>query len=171
MIQLKRTERTGEGTSKEKWTRHGIWLNPENETEGRARKTDVFRSIKRMRNSRIFPRSQAEPPSDQCPLLTCALPTVSSRARPQYLPLPDGISESLVKIQRSFWFVAKDQTGFKASFSLCSDHTVHCSIYRSMKSKAESYKFMELKKIPNECTRQLKESFYKDFPIVFSVAF
>lgn len=43
--------------------------------------------------------------------------------------------------------------GFKVSFLLCLDYIVYCSIYRLMKSKVESYKFMELKKIFNECIR------------------
>lgn len=52
----------------------------------------------------------------------------------------------LLRKHKEAWFVAKNQGGFKASFSLFSDHPVPCSIYRSMKSEAESFEVIVLKK-------------------------
>lgn len=47
---------------------------------------------------------------------------------------------NLLRKYKEAWFIAEDQGSFKA------DHTVHCSICGSMKSKAESYTFIVLKK-------------------------
>lgn len=73
-------------------------------------------------------------------------PQSSSCARFRHLLLPDELLVILLRKYKEAWFAAKDQGGFKASFSLCSDHPVPCSIYRSMKSEAESFNFIVLKK-------------------------
>lgn len=75
----------------------------------------------------------------------CPVHRVAKCQVPVRLSIQGAISESLEKIQRNFLVCSKRSERCQASFSLGSNHTRYCSIYRSVKSKLVCYKFIVLK--------------------------